>query len=121
MPVPDSLTARPDPAPIPRLQALVDPLNPRSWHPRLLWWAILDERYLVESRFSSSRRALLLAFDITQLRRPLSRWHVALVGDLLLGPDPDEVREWKDLLESWADGRASAAAGLERDPRVPGA
>lgn len=92
---------------VPRLRALVDPRDARSWHPRLVWWALLDDQYLVEARHSGSHGVLLLAFDLAHLARPLARWHVSLAGSLRLGPDPDEVREWKRLLEAWADARVA--------------
>jgi hypothetical protein len=110
MPVPGNRA----PAGAPRLRALADPRDPLRWHPRLLWWAVLDGAYLAEARRGPGRDVLLLVFDTASLDVPLARWHPGPASGGRLLADPDDVRGWKLLVESWADGRSGPQKPLRR-------
>lgn len=77
--------------------------------PRVLWWARLDERYLVEARLLPGRRALLLAFDHLSSDALVIRQVVRLVGEPRYGPDPDDVDDWQRRAIRWVDGQAGAS------------
>jgi len=82
--------------------------EPEWTSPALVWWAVLDERYLVEVvRVSGSDdRALLRVFDSANEDRQLMREEILLAAGARFGPDIADVAAWQEAAMTLVDGRS---------------
>jgi len=85
---------------------------PAADHAIVIWWAQLDERYLVEVRRSlrDEHVGRLVMFDHC-------RGDVLVHDDAVLlrlgasyGPSVEDLEDWQGRAESWADLRPAAGA-----------
>lgn len=82
-----------------------------SSHPDLIWWAQLDQRYLVEAvRAGTPGRADLRIYDHEHGSALVARHPVALEGDATYGPSIGDVVAWQRLATTTVDGLQEAAA-----------
>jgi hypothetical protein len=72
----------------------------------LVWWAQLDERYLVEVLREAPDRAALRIFDHADGDRLLASHPVVLTGDGRSGPAIGDVVAWQRLAIETVDGPA---------------
>jgi hypothetical protein len=87
-------------------------------HPRLVWWAQLDGRYLVEVARSAGPgcRAHLRLFDHDRDDLPLSDQVVELADDAMHGPAVEDVAAWQATAIGLVDA-IEARKGSRRGPR----
>lgn len=70
-------------------------------HPKLVWRAKLDNRYLVEVHRSGKNSARLCIFDHKKNSRLIACWNVTLSYGAAFGPDTADVAEWQEKVSSF--------------------
>ena len=88
-----------------------------SAHPDLVWWAQLDERYLVEAvRAGTPGRADLRIYDHLRADALVASHPVAMTGDATFGPSLGDIVAWQRLAIATVDGQ-SRAVTQKGDPQ----
>ena len=89
--------------------------TPARDHRIVVWWAQLDERYLVEVRRAGEYRGVLLLFDHDRDDQFVYAESVQLRLGARIGPSIEDLSDWEGRAERFVDathGTPSTPAGM---------
>ena len=75
----------------------------QSSHPRLVWWARLDDRWQIEVQRLADYQGVLLIFDHANAMTLAYREPVGLSYGAVFGPDVGDVAFWQDQAMAYVD------------------